>query len=342
MFGLPDLVFGIFALLMVGASWCLVGIIFGDAPKRGVETALIQFTGAVATLLVGSCIAFFFMKPTPCGTKEILFTCATLFCGNFVNYFGLQAMSAGMRRGPNGAVWGIMQSALIFPYMVGLLLFAQAITVPNLAGIILVGIALVFFTMAKNQQELQPATAIRKSWRFYALLALAITALQQNISTAPSAYFESPKLISPILRSLCAAGGTLFAACIWIFVRYVRDRNSAGEMFSGLKNPWLYLYVLGMLPFNLFLAYVLLYPGLDAMGRAGAGSVCYPLMVGSCIVSFSLYSILKLREKVTALQISAIVLCLIGLSGLCFPKTFMDLPLRGYDIVPWLKSLGGY
>ena len=71
--------------------------------------------------------------------------------------------------------------------------------------------------------------------------------------------------------------------------------------------------------FSLIFAYTLLYPGLDAMGKAGAGAVSYPLMVGSCIVSFSLYSALRLKERISPAQLAALVLCLGGLAGLCFP-----------------------
>ena len=70
--------------------------------------------------------------------------------------------------------------------------------------------------------------------------------------------------------------------------------------------------------------------------------VCYPLMVGSCIVSFSLYSIFGLKEKATKVQIAALVLCMIGLAGLCFPKDWFVIPWRGWDIAPWIRSLGGY
>lgn len=342
MFGLPDLVFGIIALLLVGASWCMVGVIFGDAPKRGLQTALVQFSGACCSLMIGLFIAFFILdEPTTCGRREMFITCGAIFVTSIFNFLGLQAMSAGMKCGPNGAVWGIMQSALIFPYLVGLILFAQPLTVPNFLGMTFVMSALVFFAMAKNQKQ-QPGVEIQSKWRFYAFLALGIIAIQQNLSTAPSAYFESPKMVSPVVRSLSGAAGTLFSSCMWALVREIRERGSAKAMFSGLKNPWLYLYVLGMQPFNLFFAYVLLYPGMDAMGRAGVGSICYPLMVGSCIVSFSLYAILGLKEKITKVQIAALVLCVIGLAGLCFPKNILAFPFQGWNIVPWIKSIGGY
>lgn len=54
------------------------------------------------------------------------------YCAGILNYAGLQAMGKGMQLGPNGAVWGIMQSALIVPFLGGILLFGQVLTVPQM------------------------------------------------------------------------------------------------------------------------------------------------------------------------------------------------------------------
>lgn len=33
--------FGVIAMLIVGGSFCLVGLVMGDAPKRGIEPSLV-------------------------------------------------------------------------------------------------------------------------------------------------------------------------------------------------------------------------------------------------------------------------------------------------------------
>ena len=38
--------FGIIAMIIVGSSWCLVGLVMGDAPKKGIEASLVQLCGA--------------------------------------------------------------------------------------------------------------------------------------------------------------------------------------------------------------------------------------------------------------------------------------------------------
>ena len=72
-----------------------------------------------------------------------------------------------------------------------------------------------------------------------------------------------------------------------------------------------------MQAFGLIFAYTLYYPGMDALGRVGAGALCWPILVGSCIVSFTVYSAAVHKEKVTAVHVLAVASCLAGLFLLC-------------------------
>ena len=197
-------------------------------------------------------------------------------------------MAEGMKYGPNGAVWGIMQSALIFPFIVGVLCFAQPLTYPSFAGIILLTVALVFFALAKNGES--QVTDIKQSWRFYALLSFTMIAIQQSLFTIPS-YMEEGREISSIVRALSSSSGTFLGVFITFAYDGIRNTEKWLESFTSLKKPLFYIYVFGLQFFSLIFAYTLLYPGVDIMAENGAGSVSYPLMVGSCIVSFSLYTI---------------------------------------------------
>ncbi len=49
----------------------------------------------------------------------------------------------------------------------------------------------------------------------------------------------------------------------------------------------------------------------------GLGGMCYPMMVGSCIISFTLSSIWLLKEKVKPVQLAALIVCLSGLVLIC-------------------------
>ena len=65
-------------------------------------------------------------------------------------------------------------------------------------------------------------------------------------------------------------------------------------------------------------SFLLLYPGMDILAKAGIGSVAYPTMVGSCIIAFELFAVLILREKRNIVQWIALALCLGGVIGICY------------------------
>lgn len=324
------MLFGITALLVVGASWCLVGIVLGRAPRDGLDTGIIQLLGACVSIAASITIATCFLPPGACPAEVLFRTCGIYFAAGIFNYFGLQAMAEGMRRGPNGSVWGIMQSAMVFPFLAGILFFGVALTLPRTLGILALLGAIPLFSMAKNSKNQKEGEEKNDSaheengkWRFWAFLSLALIAIQQNLATAPS-YDPEAREVSPILRAASTASGTLAAFFLQTVFQKIRRGESflvfLGKIKGSISRPRLWVYVLSMQFFSLIFAYTLLYPGLDAMGKAGAGAVSYPLMVGSCIVSFTLYSALVLREKLSWTQMAALVFCLGGLAGLCFPS----------------------
>ena len=51
--------------------------------------------------------------------------------------------------------------------------------------------------------------------------------------------------------------------------------------------------------------------------RFAAAALCWPILIGSCVVSFAVYSAVVLKEKVTAVHVLAVGSCLAGLFLLC-------------------------
>ena len=85
------------------------------------------------------------------------------------------------------------------------------------------------------------------------------------------------------------------------------------QLWENARNPVLWKYVLAMQFFSLLFSWTLFYPGLFAMGKHGMGMACFPMMVGSCILFFTLAGIFLLKEKVRPLQVVALAMCLTGL-----------------------------
>lgn len=302
--------FALIAMVVVGSSWCLVGLVMGDAPKKGIEPSLVQLGGAAFSIVCSTVIMLVtsaYSTATPLAT---FLTCLAYFVANVLNFIMLQMMSKAMQCGPNGVIWAIIQSSLVFPFIVGILCFDVKFTLLRGIGIVFLLTALVLFGLTKDNR----AKKRRGSWKLIAISAMAITAVLQNLVTLPS-YFEETRGVPSILRALVSAAGALVAAVIWNLCRM--DREYWRKLKNGIRSRTLWKYIAVLQFFSLIFAYTLFYPGLNIMASAGMGGMCYPMMVGSCIVSFTLASVWILKEKLRPVQLAALAVCITGLVLIC-------------------------
>jgi drug/metabolite transporter (DMT)-like permease len=302
--------YGIIAMIIVGSSWCLVGLVMGDAPKKGIEPSLVQLGGALFSTVMSLCIMLLTSAYSTSSVQATFWTCFAYFTGSCLNFVMLQYMSKAMQLGPNGIIWSIIQSALVFPFIVGILCFDVQFSFLRGVGIIALLTALGLFALTKNNA----VSSKENKWKLYAFLCLAIAATQQNITTMPS-YFKEAHGVPSIVRSLAAAGGTLAMAIIWNLFQMNRERWILIK--SNIRNKTLWKYIGALQFFSLLFAYTLFYPGMNVMADHGMGAMCYPMMVGSCIISFTLSSIWILKEKIRPIQFAALIVCTCGLILIC-------------------------
>lgn len=300
------LAWGISSMVLVGMSWCLVGLVMGDAPKKGVDVAMVQFFGAIVSALASVLIVFF----TGAGDDDIsqkwLFITLGLYFGSgFLNFFMLQLMSKAMQSGPNGIIWSIIQSAMVFPFIVGMIFFNTGSGVVKSIGVVLLVVALIGFGIAKDNTRRG-----NSNWRWLALLALLICAVQQNLATLPGYYPECRKAGS-VFCTMATAVGTVIASLL--FTLFTLSTEKKRQLKNNFVSWHLWKYVIVLQGFGLFTSFLFFYPGVFIMGRNGLGMLCYPMMVGSCIVCFTLTSIFYLKEKIKPIQIAALILCICGL-----------------------------
>ena len=311
--------FGVVALAIVGSSWCLTGAILGRAPKDGLDTGMVQLGSSVVSIVAGLLLGALLLPPSPVGGRVLAATLGTYALAGSLNFAALQAMAVGMQRGPNGRVWGIMQSAQLFSFLGGVVFFGDPLTPPRMLGMAFLVAAIALFAIAKDDVPATGKSAASRSgagWRFWAFLSLAICAVQQNLAAAPS-HFEQARAVSPLFRAIATSTGTLGPAVAMLLAGAARDRAVFRRKVCSLARGRLWLYALGMQFFGLLFAYTLFYPGMDALGRAGAGALSWPILVGSCVLAFTAYSTFVLKEKATKLVALAVLSCLAGLFLIC-------------------------
>ncbi len=292
----------------------------GDAPKHHISSSSVQRMGAIVSVVAGLTI-YALTQNTGAATaspewRVLLLTCLTYFGAGIINSIMLQIMSVAMQRGPNGIIWCIIQSATVFPFLGGILIFQQPASAIQWLGMALLLVALAQFGLAKDNTVADKPQGKPSfwTWKRLAFLAFLITGVQQNLATAPS-FFPSAQMVSPILRSCATALGTIVGATIWSI--FAHEASPFAFEKATLKRFLFWKYIIVLQGFGLVFAYTLLYPGLDNLASHGLGGMGYPLMVGSCIVAFVASSVLFLKEKIRPRQLLAVAFCIAGLVLLC-------------------------
>ena len=294
----------IISLVFVGASWTLVGVVMGAAPKKKLDPAVVQLTGAVISFSVALMLLLF----TNVGVLPFrdLFWCGlAYFSAGAINCIMQILMSNAMQKGPNGIIWAVIQSAMIFPFMLGILFFNVEPRLIRFAGLFSILLSLLLSGVCK-ENNFQHG-----SWKMLTFISFLLTGVTQTLVSLPS-YFESSQAVTPVFRTMCLALGVLFMS----FGRIVTIRKEI-SLKANLTSKWLWIFSLSLQFFGLFFAIKLQYPSMDTLAKHGAGSLSYPLLVGSCVVGFSLYSIFFLKEKVTPLQWGSLASCLAGIILIC-------------------------
>ena len=296
------MLFAIPALITVGLSWALTGVVMSDAPRKKCDTGLLLLVSGVISGII-SMTGWIILRNSAISWTAMLLTGACYFAGSAINFFMLQLMSRAMQKGPNGVIWSFIQSGLIFPFLVGVIFFGNALTFWRMLGLILLLLALFSLGLGKDNTEKE------KGWKLTTLLCFFMTGLILTLNSLPS-YYPEARLLNSMGRTFFACSGSLTAALFHLGPKY--RARPPGDILNELKRPILWKYVFTLKLFGLVCAYLLLYPGLDIMAKNGAGCVSYPLIVGSCIAGFNLYSLIFLRERWTFFQAAGMVLCIAG------------------------------
>lgn len=232
------MLFGIPALLLTGIGWTLIGIVMGAAPRRGLRTDIIQFFSAVASVAVSTIILCAMPLPETAWTVRML-TCGAYFCGGLLNFTMLQFMSHAMERGPNGIIWSLVQSALLMPFLTGVIFFGNTLTLARLSGLgMLLAAILLLGALKDNRQS-------GRGWRLPTFIAFLLAGIVLNLNNLPS-YFREADSVTSVMRSLSAASGTLTAAFCRIACRHVRGQGIPANTFRNI-HLWKFAVILSIL-----------------------------------------------------------------------------------------------
>ena len=287
-------------MCLLGISWTIYGYVAGKAPKIGIPMSALLLGNAVLSLLVFGCVSWRAGLPPP--EAPVGLTAALLVVCGLCNYFQLDIMAVAMARGPNGLIWALIQSGLVFPFLVGVLFFGSRVTILNSFGVaaVVTGILL---------QGRRKGDTLDGKWLWPTLLAFAVTGVTQITSNIPS-YLAGAEAIGSSWRSLYftlgLGGGMLLKSLLW--ENGVQRRQTWAHLAHF--RAWSYAAALGVV--DILGSLFVLSAGMNALAQAGVGAIAYPVAVAASIIAFELYALVWLREKRTGIQRLALLLLLLG------------------------------
>lgn len=297
------MIFGITAMILVGAGWTIYGGIMSKAPKEKVNISVLLFWAFTLAFVLSTVCGVFQGIPQTTARGLAIALFATMISG-FFNFWQLEIMSGAMQKGHNGTIWGIVQSGFILPFFMGILFFDVPLTWARGIGLLLALTSVILSGISQG--------AGSGKWLIPAFAAFLMTGINQCMSNLPS-YFPEAENVSSVWRTAGLSLGFILGAIscnIFSLPGFIRD------IAAGAVTWKVWKYCLLLDGVNIISSYFFLYPGMDSLSESGVGAIAYPLMVCACLLVFDLYSLFILREKHTLVQWAVLLLCMLGVVGL--------------------------
>ena len=285
----------------------------GNVSRHNVPIPLLQLLAYLFGLVVGLVLLFSGLYPPLSVSRDAAIQAFLFyFVVGLMSYPLRLSMAKGMECGPNSLVWAILQSGMVIPFIYGICFHDVKAGSLRLVGMVLLLLALPLMSVNIKEREKK---VNGKSWVFFAIVAFLLCGIQQTLLNEPS-YSEEIRTGIPVIhRCLIIYIGNLVIASVMLF-----SPNQAAirkNLHTYLKNRYLWVYSFVLQTFTMASGLLLSFNAMDRMAKLGMGAISYPIMVISCILGFTLYSLIWLRERLTWEAIAGICLCVTGIVFLC-------------------------
>lgn len=320
------MVSGILFAILTGLSWVVSGAVVGLAEKRGCGTSRQQLVGNAFKLLLTLAVLGAGVALRPGATAFSLRSDRASFlwmvlCG-FLNYWAIVCMGRAMRDGPNGVVWTIVQSGFVFPFALGVALGNTPLTAANAAGAGCVLLGVAFCGRAKGEGKTSHSAeggtsspaATNGGWKVAALAGFALCGITQSAQclAAMGPAETRPSALLRILFEMTGAFAAIVPHRLWLW-RQGRNAEVPRDPDLGAKYRYLVKICAVQAAIYFTAGFCWLYNALDRLGEAGLIAIANPLMLASCLVGFTAYCALALRERPSHDQIIGTIFALAGI-----------------------------
>ena len=274
---------GFFLVFIAGFFWIGIGIAVSKCSARGWDYNIVQGLTSLGASLV--CVVILVEQSIVTGSSGFSgFGFLMSVLGGFANFYNYVFTAKAMQKGPNGLVWGMMQAGMIGSFLMGVLFFGERPAWFQVLGLLLVLGGVLGMGLAKDRKNFVQG----KSWVLLSLCAFMFCIVTQCCCTLPS-YFQRLGENSALSRTLGMYIGGVFGFVFTTLPGMIRERKFGG------RGEWITAGILVLL--NTSASLFFFYRGLDLLVQSGCAGLGYPLAIGVCVIGFSFYSLLVLKEK---------------------------------------------
>lgn len=282
--------------MLTGFLWAGVGGFYSRVARKGHRVLLFSLIVAffVSCLSWATCNWEALLAGSV--PKARLFVPIMLMTG-VASQAGMILMMHSMRLGRQAAAWTISQSAMVVPFLAGVLIWQEKINTGNLLGVVILLISIVLFGRRVQEEGKPPEN---RMWFVLALLAFAVSGLGATLSTTPShwhGWVDTARLRVPLLNT---------AALLAFGVFGIREAQKA----MPSKDEWITAVLCAL---TVFAGQYAFYAGMDRMALIQKVSLTYPLSISLCIMVFAVYTTLHLGEKLGRLGAMGLALGVLGI-----------------------------
>ncbi len=303
------MILGILICVAVGIYWGYIGVAVSRVLRPGEDPVRFFLTMnlllAAASWLV---LPRWGMLLGPQQVPRIGDLWTVMPIAGFLNVTFILVLSAAMKRGHQGMSWTIGQCCMVWPFLISMLWWHDTVAWHGIVG---VGLVLSTIILLGALREKKRDRSADRSWLPIVLVAFLIGGAAQTMTTVPSrwdGFGDEARVRYPIFIL-----GQLAAAASAALLR----RTGPAKRYVPIC---LALSVFGLVSGQLF------YKAMDNLRHAGILAVAYPLAVGVCILTFTLYSRVFLKERFGWAQWTAVGLGFVGILLVSTAKTGTDEP----------------
>ncbi len=288
---------GIGLAVFAGGIWTLTGVVNSCCARFKLDLVTYLLANTLFSLLLTSLL---FIHPNGLLSRNTALLAGVLIPAGVLNTSGALALQKGLQKGHHGIVFLIAQSALVLPFLTGVVFFGENPGALRWLGAFSILAGMIFCAIPKIMAE-KDGEKSEKGWLFYAVAAFFLFGIAQSMMTVPS-YWKGFVDAAGVRTSLIYAGSSflMVTTALWPPVRKTLVFNKP-LILCGIVVAVLNTASMGII-----------FAALDLLSKGGIGAVGFPLAISASLVGFTLYSLFVMREKCYAFTILGLFMILTG------------------------------